>query len=66
MSTPRWYRETGNIYFADVGRVGSLIWMPEEEWHTDVRCDELLRDAIDPPEWIMNFKWENDSLEDAK
>lgn len=63
MTEPRWYRENGNIYFADVGREGSLIWVPEGEWHTDERCEQLFQDTLNPPDWLMNFEWQNDPLE---
>jgi hypothetical protein len=59
MSTPRWYRENGNIYFANVGREGSLVWIDEEDSHTDERCDKLLVLLIDPSPRTLSFEWED-------
>lgn len=49
MSEPRWYKENGNVYFADVTYEGSLVWVAEAAWHSEGYCDGLLVDLINLP-----------------
>lgn len=55
MTTPRWYKENGNVYFADITHEGSLIWVSEAVWHTDEYCDDTLEVLVNPPTWMSKL-----------
>lgn len=55
MSNPRWYCENGNIYFADIGREGSLVWVTDDANHTDEYCDDTLEVLVNPPAWMSKL-----------